>query len=138
MKTRSLFSTSIIFFILSAQLNAQQTFNAPEIKSYNFTSFTPFAQKVISNDLAEHTIPKFITHPEYGILPFNAPCTECSEIIEKRTANTRYYIKNGTDGKKFYSQAAMSDLHYKNAKGEIITIDPRLFPDPANPGIYKA
>ena len=86
----------------------------------------------------EHTSDNFEQHPEYGILPYNAQCEDCFEIIEKRTSNTRYFIKENSQGTKFYSQASMNDLHYKNEKGEIITIDPRLKPVSGKTGIYRA
>ena len=40
----------------------------------------------------------FENHPEFGFLPFNAPCEDCFEVIEKRTSNTRYYLKENSKG----------------------------------------
>ena len=128
----------IILMVVISDLKAQQSFDLPGVKVYNFTNFLPAPVQKISSDLLEHTSDNFEQHPEYGILPYNAQCEDCFEIIEKRTSNTRYFIKENSQGTKFYSQASMNDLHYKNEKGEIITIDPRLKPVSGKTGIYRA
>ncbi len=68
-------------------------------------------------------------HPESGILPYNAGCRDCYELIERRTQSERYFVKENSDGKKFYMQGAYGPLHYKDLNGRWITIDPRIKPD---------
>ncbi|MFI5172880.1 MAG: hypothetical protein ACHQFW_10845, partial [Chitinophagales bacterium] len=138
MKKHRFLVVLVIAFLVNARAFSQQEVGIPTFKVYNFTSFLPAPAKNISQELIDQTDPKYRSNPEFGILPYDAPCKDCSEIIEKRTSNTRYYVKNGTNGKKFYSQASTGDLHFRNAKGEIITIDPNLIPDNSNPGIYTA
>ncbi len=116
----------------------QEAYGLPQVKELNFSTFSPPFSKIISQELLNHTNSEFRNHPELGKLPYDAPCTDCYEIIEKRTSNTRFFIKNGTEGTKFYSQASLNDMHYKNEKGEILTINPFLIPDSKNPGIYHA
>lgn len=127
-----------LLFSIPPKANCQQQVGAPGIREFNFTSFTPKSNKIINQELLDLTGSEFYTHPEFGILPLDAPCTDCIEILDKRTSNTKYYVKKGTNGQKFYSEASNLDLHYRNDKGEIITIDPRLSADKINVGIYKA
>ena len=67
-----------------------------------------------------------ISHPEFGLLPYNAGCNECFEIIEKRKEDERYFLKNNTNGSEFAIQKSFAPMHYKNAEGQWLTIDPRL------------
>jgi gliding motility-associated-like protein len=77
-------------------------------------------------------------HPEYGILPFNAQCRECVELIDKRTVDTRFFVDPYVPGHTF-TQKSYFPLHYKNSADDIWrTIDPRLEPDTTNPGVYAA
>lgn len=107
------------------------------VKHFNFTTFredVKFTPPVLSrNSSAEAK-----ANPEYGILPYNAQCTECVELIDKRTLDTRFYI----DPKKVghtYSQSSYFPLHYKSSKGDMWhTIDRRLRPVAGQPGVYEA
>ena len=131
-------SNFIFFLLLSFAYTAsgQNQFAAPALKQVNYTSFTE-DKVIISDDLKKLSSEKSKTHPEYGKLPFNAPCTDCFELIEKRTASTRYFVKENSNSGTFFSNASYSDLHYKNYKGEWISIDYRLKPTNET-GIYRA
>ena len=62
-------------------------------------------------------------------MPYNAPCTDCVELVDKRTESTRYFVKNGSNGAVFYSQQGYSPIHFKNNQGQWRSIDIRLKPD---------
>ncbi len=129
----------VIFLCLFyTDITAQQSVGIPGVKVYNFTTFLPLPVQEISAEVLDQTSDNFENHPEFGFLPFDAPCKDCFEIIEKRTFNTRYYLKENSKGVKFYSQASMNDLHYKNHKGQTITIDPHLVPVSGKTGVYRA
>ncbi|MFI5173032.1 MAG: T9SS type A sorting domain-containing protein [Chitinophagales bacterium] len=91
----------------------------------NLTSFTD-NPPVISAELLALSDSSVYSHPEFGLLPENAPCTDCSELIDQRTLNSRYFIQNGTNGNTFYKQTAFGDLHYYDESGNLISFDRRL------------
>ncbi|CAN5394469.1 hypothetical protein BH11BAC1_BH11BAC1_04570 [soil metagenome] len=67
------------------------------------------------------------SHPEKGILPFNAPCKDCTEEIEKRTGNAREFLALNADGSKsIYIQKSLGNMNFKDAEGFWRTKDPRL------------
>lgn len=84
-----------------------------EMKSYegNYLTFRSQVPK-ITQELREMTPIEFHTNPEFGLLPYNAPCDNCYELIQKRTDTTKYYVENGTYGGKFYSQTLLGVFHY--------------------------
>ncbi len=103
----------------------------------NFESFSPLEQTNISEELMILS-PEFVySHPEFGKNPYDTPCEDCIELLDRRTENTRYYVKKGSLGSYFYKQTSNKDLHFKNEKNEFISIDPRLKPTDI-PGIYSA
>ena len=55
-------------------------------------------------------------------LPFNAPCTDCEEILEKRTATSREFV----DSEHIYLQQSLGDINFLNEKGNWVAIDPHL------------
>lgn len=97
-----------------------------------FTDRTP----VINDDLLKYSNPSVFTHPEFGVLPEDAPCADCVELIDKRTENSRYFIKNNTRGTEFYKQTSFGDLHFKDEFGRYITYDRRL--QHISNGLYEA
>lgn len=120
---------SISTFSVSAQLMS--------VKQPNFTSFKEDLKKS-TKLLDKYESDAVKRHPEYGILPYNAQCSECVELIEQRTQTTRLFI-DPKDEKHTYSQSSFFPLHYKNRENDIWrTIDKRLRPDAHNPGIYVA
>ena len=105
------------------------------IKNSNLDHFTQVVKAFPSYQSSE-PLDSAEEHPEYGTLPYNAQCLDCFELIEKRTANTRYYISRSSPG-HFYSQMAYRDLHYKDELNRWRTIDPRIEPT-RNPDIFSA
>ncbi len=94
-------------------------------KVYNFYTFTPDVKMDISKEPA--LFPDSLrNHPEFGIVPFNAQCTNCYEELGKRTRYTRYFVEPGTNGNHHYSQSSFFPLHYKNEDGFWVTLDHRM------------
>lgn len=114
---------------------AQDEFHAEGVKTYNYGTFNT-AVSDTPKELFSLTPDSLYTHPEFGILPYNAPCEDCIELLQYRTQNSRMFVKKGTNGSKFYSQGAYQDLNYKDNKGNWVTIDPTLQPSTALPGVY--
>lgn len=129
---------SLIFILTANNLASQNTFyNAPEgTKGENLTTFAE-RTKVLTEEVEKLNSEAARQHPEFGNNPYNTTCEDCFEILDKRTANSRYFVKNGSNGSIFYSQASYNDLHYKNVNGDWITIDP-LLRKTATDGIWTA
>ncbi len=108
-------------------LLAQQEEGGPTMqpKVYNFYSFTPDVKMDMSKEPA--LFPDSLrNHPEFGVVPFNAQCTNCYEELGKRTRYTRYFVEPGTNGNHHYSQSSYFPLHYKNKDGFWVTLDHRM------------
>ncbi len=107
------------------------------VKKPNFTSFN--TDKVfLTATLQQNSSAKAQQHPEYGVLPYNAECEECIELLDKRTIDSRLLIKPDNAGRMF-SQKSYFPLHYKKFEGDVWnTIDSRLRPDAMKPGVYSA
>ena len=108
-----------ILFYMSCRLYAQTAVTNNE--GFNFSSFTA-EKKIISPELQSLTDKQFYEHPEYGVLPYNAPCKDCFELLQKRDESHRYFVKNGSHGREFYQQSAYGSLSY-NDNGVLRTID---------------
>lgn len=131
MKTTIL--TVLLSLCIAASLPAQQM----HVKQHNFNTFYE-DQKVVPPLLLDNSSRNALTHPEFGVLPFNAQCSECVELIDKRTANTRLFI-DPKDAGHSWSQSSYFPLHYKKSENDIWrTIDFRLKPNPATAGVYEA
>jgi hypothetical protein len=103
-----------------------------------------------SGELNFHTFPKreksnhplwstvntgiYTQHPEFGQLPYNAPCDNCVEDLSKRTAVERYFIDQANPS-KFYIQKSIGLLH-QEINGQFITINDRL--SEKSEGVYEA
>ncbi len=83
---------------------------------------------IITEELFALSDPSVYTHPEFGILPEDAPCTDCMELIDRRTLKSRYYVQNGTNGNTIYSQTSFGKLHYLDSLGRLIPFDRRIKP----------
>lgn len=103
----------------------------------NLQSFIPEPTFEISGELMNLTDAAYYSHPEFGKNPYDTPCEDCIELVDRRTENTRYYVKKGTLGSYFFKQTSNIDLHYKNEKNEFIAIDYRLKPTNI-PGLFSA
>lgn len=119
-------------------LSAQVADTSPGMHGFvaEFQQFSAPRPRVITEELRNMTPANFQQHPEFGVLPVDAPCTDCIELIQKRTADSRYYVEKGTNGGKFYVQAFGGVMNYTDAQGWLRAIDPDL--QPAGGNIYKA
>jgi len=123
----------ILMFCLPGKLLLGQGLGT---KIFNFNSFNSYS-KIKSEVLDKYSSSIDKDHPEYGILPFNAPCKECVELIDKRTMCSRLFIDPKRPGHT-YSQQSYFPLHYLDSKGLLRTIDYRLHPVIDNPKIFIA
>lgn len=107
------------------------------VKHYNFSTFTT-TPKVVAPALEKQSSETAKSHPEYGITPYNAQCSNCDELIDKRTETSREFIDRSRPN-YIFSQQSFYPLHYKNFSGDVWhSIDYRLRPDTQHPGVYVA
>lgn len=104
-------------------------------KVYNYTTFTSKASPSITDELIKLTPKAFQSHPEFGILPYDAPCENCFELIHERKDSSRMFVEKGSNGTHFYSQSIYGIFHY-NENGYKISYDPRLRPVSTN--LYRS
>ncbi len=102
----------------------------------NVSSFSAPGTKNITPELIQLTASAFREHPDFGILPEDSPCSDCIELLEKRTLKSRYYVKNGSNGKEFFCQAGYENLNYKDEKGWMRAMNPDLKAS-SLPGVYE-
>lgn len=95
---------------------------------------TSFSAPVLADPIVLDSFSDATAHPEYGILPFDAPCTNCVEILEMRSNDYRYYVDADTTS-KFYSQKFAGYSSYPDISGFLLSYDPRLVP--LEDGIYR-
>ncbi|HTL81231.1 MAG TPA: hypothetical protein VL651_05980, partial [Bacteroidia bacterium] len=113
--------------------------SSAQMSMHVFTpDFSTFAQPnpVITSELDSLTPAALHNNPDYGILPDDAPCTNCIELIDHRTPDSRYYVHNGSGGKIFYVQSSYGNLNYQDSTGWMRAIDPKL--RPSTNGYYLA
>jgi hypothetical protein len=120
----------ITSFFANAQNKASEGMEASET---NFSSFTDRPIQDLGN-WKKINKEAFYSHPEFGILPLDAPFKDCSEDLSKRTVDERFFVDNN-DQKQYYQQKAMGELH-ELIGGNWITIDHRL--KKVSNGIYKS
>lgn len=137
--TGILLALSICAVSVSAQVSAPQDFArgtaniAP--KEHNFFTFPSEKPADLSEAVFSRTPKEFYGHPEFGKVAYQTGCSNCAELVHKRTANSRYYIDLG-EPSKFYIQQAYGPVHYRDAQGYWRSIDPRLRPAD-QPGVYR-
>ncbi|MFN8285225.1 MAG: PKD domain-containing protein [Chitinophagales bacterium] len=125
------FSLICISFLISAGAQVMQ------VKVPNYTVFRD-TERNVSSSLVGNSSPDAQQHPEFGLLPFNAQCRNCVELIDKRTIDSRLFI-DPQNTKHSYSQKSIFPLHYKASENDVWhTIDPRLQPVGGEPGVYSA
>lgn len=125
-KNNTRFNLSIFLFnlFIASSLFAQnKAAKGMEPKIDNFSSF---AEKTLKNSEVWKKVnqPEFYSHPEFGILPKDAPCNNCIEDLSKRKIDERYFV-NVNDLNEYYLQKAMGQLH-EQVNGQWLTIDHRL------------
>lgn len=129
----------LLFICISSMqwVSAQQQM---QVKKNDYTSITSgkttIAYPEISEELLNRTPENFYSNPDFGILPINAP-DSVIELIQKRTTDSRYYIKKNTNGSKFYIQKSYGPINYYDPSGNLRAIDFYLHPTMVN-GIYEA
>lgn len=117
------FATAILFTHVAISSWAQTM----HVKVPNYSTFTP-TQTVSSGVQDKLSSPKAKEHPEYGVLPYNAPCSNCFELLDKRTETSRVFV-DAKDESHIYSQQSQLPVSYKEvANGPWLTIDHRLKP----------
>ena len=112
---------AFIFFCLMFTLPATNTFG-------DWVSTTPVNRKVPAKLLEKYDSEFAKQHPEHGILPYNAPCIDCIELIEKRTPNTREFVSepDGDGSRHIFMQKSVGDMNYRDENGFLRTVDPRI------------
>jgi len=122
------FSTLII--LLSVLISLQNSLfaqnKAAEGMKGEEINFSSFSDRPIHNLASWKRInqPIYFSHPEFGVLPSDAPCSDCIEDLSKRTMDERYFVDN-TDQNHYYQQKAMGQLH-ELIDGQWLTVDHRL------------
>lgn len=102
---------------------AQESKEGMEFKPHNFTHFH-VAHQSDNMELWRSLNKGFENHPELGILPKNAPCENCIELLAKRTLDSRHYL-SAHDTTVFFVQKGNQPLHHE-VDGFLQTIDHRL------------
>ena len=105
-----------VFFLVSfgiathSSLFAQNT--AAEGMKGKETNFSTFSERLVLNVEGWKQINQqiYYSHPEFGILPSDAPCSDCVEDLSKRKMDERYFVDN-KDPNQYYQQKAMGQLH---------------------------
>ena len=113
----------LVFLWWSVPLAAQQM----QVKENDYDHFLTHRSYGIPD-------PEPVQHPEAGMLPWNAPCTDCYEDLDRRTPNTRTFIRQNGSWIREQSYGAM---HYTDDAGFLRTTDPHLYPSEIS-GIYEA
>ena len=94
-----------------------------KVKEDNFSSFSELSVKNLES-WKELNDQSYYSHPEFGVLPSDAPCADCIEDLSKRTVDERYFI-DLKDRNKYFQQKAMGQLH-ELINGNWLTINHRL------------
>lgn len=118
------------FFLFHFFSNAQM-----KEKEYNYTSFTNSSVAKITDEMKQLIPLELQSHPEFGILPYGAPCDDCFELLQKRKDSSRVFVKNGSNGTVTYTQAILGTYNFEK-NGQMISFDPRL--KLHSPKIYRS
>jgi gliding motility-associated-like protein len=96
------------------------------VKINNLQAFSE-NKRINSNELSSVTSAFQQRHPEYAVLPADAPCRNCYELLDRRTENSRYFVEMKSKGdQEFIIQQSYGALHYLNESGYWVSIDKRL------------
>gem|GEM_PF-1065895 len=77
----------------------------------DFATFGTYERRV-SPELERLASPEDRSHPEFGILPWDAPCSDCVELPSRRTETGRYFVAGGSGGTRFFVQESSGPLHF--------------------------
>ena len=75
--------------------------------------------------------------PELGVLLPGAPCSNCYELMDKRTEYQKYFVQAGTNAQQFVLQSSNVPLHYKDATGKWRNVSDKLEADATHSGVYS-
>ena len=111
---------------------ARELNNRPDYKTFTTAKPHLSAEAIEANKGYEST-------PDYGMLYPGAPCSDCYELIGERTEMTKTFVVEGAkDGRKEkMEQTSTQPMHYRDAKGNWVTIKTQLAPDAAKKGVYS-
>ncbi|UAY52643.1 gliding motility-associated C-terminal domain-containing protein [Ferruginibacter albus] len=98
----------------------------------NFNSFT--TSTMADNNGLNKANSSVNMNPDGIVNYINSPVPTAIEIINKRTANSKYFIDKN-DASKFYILQSLNAIHYKK-NGQWLTMDKRISPKGNN--IYEA
>jgi gliding motility-associated-like protein len=126
----------LLFVLLSLQSSLFAQHKAATGMRSEEANFSSFSNRPIQSLDSWKRINQqaYFSHPEFGVLPSDAPCTDCIEDLSKRTEDGRYFVDK-TDQQQYYQQKAMGQLH-ELIDGQWLTIDHRL--KNSSNGIYKS
>jgi len=103
----------------------------------NYTSFADTKYPTNTAYLYKINSAEYQRHPEFGILPYGFPRQNMVEDLEKRTEKSRYFV-DPADPKKFTIHQSYGAMHYRDANGWWVSIDPRLRPSGKEANVYQA
>src|SRR6218665_4023363 len=109
---------------------------SPHAKAAQASNYTTFTTSVTTSKEAwkKFNSAEDYSHPEFGVLPQDAPCTSCVEILSKRTTDQRVFrdIKDPTET---YTQKAYGAINYQK-DGKWISIEDRM--KQKAPGLFQS
>ncbi len=116
--------TGLIIF-----LNCLVAYSQPaRLAHLNLDHFTK-REKNKSADFYSLVDKKFFTHPELGVMPFAAPQkANYIELIDRRDAYSRFFVREKSGGKSFIIQKANSPINFQDDSGYWREINYRLEP----------
>jgi len=123
------------FFLLAILANGAFAQQQMRVKKNDYTTFAE-EQTSITPELIQLTPAAFQSHPDFGIPPVNTP-DGYIELIQRRTLDSRYYIKNNSGGDEFAIQKSAGAINYYDADGNLRAMDFSLH-QTSTPGIYAA
>jgi hypothetical protein len=95
-----------------------------ESRTSNFSTLSSSKNIENLNEWKKYNNIESYNHPEFGILSYNAPCSNCIEILDKRTENEKFFLSI-TNPNEFYQQKSYGAINF-NKNGNWLTIDERL------------
>lgn len=122
---RLIVSFMLLPMLVAAQQQAQPAQGMKPMQ-HNYTSFPP--ARFHLTDEARQANAAFLAHQELGLLYDGAPCTDCYEQIAARTATTKTFVREGSNGTELMMQTSTDALNYLSAQGQWLTISDRLSP----------
>ncbi len=124
-----------VLFLALSSLSASAQYMM-EAKQPDFYSFSKPAEQKLTSEAVNLVAPEYRNHPEYAKNPYNTPCENCTELIDRRKIDERYFVENGTNGQTFYTQTSYGPMHMPDEFGNLVTIDPRI--SETGSGVFEA